>query len=134
MLQFKLIKTVAEQERIIKDCDNKDTRKKQLAYSTKVVLDLVESWTNLKIQRIFFGDSAFASLKTCHVMKEKIFDFMVTNKANKPQPQACTTYYTGNSKIDEHNCTHQDTFQLERKIKVKDWELQVNHGRYHWFE
>lgn len=84
MLQFKLIKTVAEQERI-KDCDNKDTRKKQLAYSTKVVLDLdlVEPWTNLEIQRIIFGDSAFASFKTCHVMKEKIFDFMVTNKANK---------------------------------------------------
>lgn len=42
MLQLKLVQTIAEQERI-EDGDNKDTGKKQLAYSysTKVVLDLL---------------------------------------------------------------------------------------------
>ena len=38
-------------------------------------------------------------------------------------------YYIGNSKIDEHkNHTRQAVFQLEWKVKVKDWEVKVNHG------
>ena len=44
------------------------------------------------------------------------------------QPEACEHYFVGNGMIDEHNRIRQASFQLERKLKVNDWDLRVNHG------
>ena len=44
------------------------------------------------------------------------------------QPEACEDYFVGNGMIDEHNRLRQSSFQLERKLKVRDWDLRVNHG------
>ena len=37
---------------------------------------------NLEIQRTILGDSVFASLKTCHVMKEKNLQFIGSVKTS----------------------------------------------------
>ena len=37
---------------------------------------------NLEIQRIILGDSAFASLKTCHAMKENNLQFIGSVKTS----------------------------------------------------
>ena len=40
---------------------------------------------------------------------------------------ATAIYYKGNAQIDKHNRTRQQVIQLETKLKVKEWHLQVNH-------
>lgn len=45
---------------------------------------------------------------------------------NVPQPKAAELYYKGSGKIDQHNRTRQDTFQLERKLQTNSWDKRVN--------
>ena len=42
------------------------------------------------------------------------------------QPKAAETYYTGCSKIDQHNRHRQDTLRLERKLQTNEWHKRVN--------
>jgi hypothetical protein len=44
------------------------------------------------------------------------------------QPKACEVYYSCCAKIDQHNRDRQDTLQLERKFKTKNWATCVNHS------
>ena len=74
MLQLKLVKTKTEEDRIVDDKEGDSDTK--IAKGTKVVLELVEPWTNIGQQRIVLGDSAFASLPTCDAMKENGLRFM----------------------------------------------------------
>ena len=74
MLQLKLVKTKTEEDRIVDEKEGDSDTK--IAKGTKVVLELVEPWTNIGQPRIVLGDSAFASLPTCDVMKENGLRFM----------------------------------------------------------
>ena len=63
------------------------------------------------------------------LVKSKDAPPAVMETREERQPEACEMYFTENSAIDEHNRVRQASFQLERKLKVKDWELlRVNHG------
>ena len=210
MLQLKLVKTKVEEDRRVGLVDDgagdSDTK---IAKGTKVVLELVKPWTNTDTPRIILGDSAFASLPTCDVMKANGLRFMgpiktahkgychevfneyelsargqyhglytidddgvldkmayvwldrnrmqfISNCSHlydggefyrvrlrqvdteddaEPehvemlinQPEATAIYYRGNGQIDEHNRTRQQVIQLEKKLKVKEWHLRVNH-------
>jgi hypothetical protein len=41
-------------------------------------------------------------------------------------PKAAATYYSTCGKIDQHNRCRQDSLNLEKKIKVKQWDQRVN--------
>ena len=70
MLQLKLVKTKIEEDCIVDEKERDSDTK--ISKGTQVVLKLVEPWTNTDTPRTVLGDSAFASLPTCDVMKKYI--------------------------------------------------------------
>ena len=47
---------------------------------------------------------------------------------NIPQPKAAEIYYSTCARIDQHNRTRQDDFELEKKLGTKVWHIRVNHS------
>lgn len=77
MLQLKLVKTKTEEDRrvgLVPDGEGDSTE--CINTGTKVVLELVEPWTNTDMPQVVLGDSVFASLPTYDVMKKHGLRFM----------------------------------------------------------
>ena len=73
-----------------------------------------------------YHGNSFQRNHLCQVNKDKNAP-PVMQHLEVRQPEACELYFVGNGKIDEHNRVRQASFQLERKLKVNDWDLRVNH-------
>ena len=76
MLQLKLVVTKEEEERR-RACNNISlSAKEQQEKNVKVLIELIEPWANNNIVRIVCGDSFFASVYVCCLMKDRNLRFI----------------------------------------------------------
>jgi Transposase IS4 len=85
-------------------------------------------------RRYFIGTTGSMALGTPYIRERwrQTTDLALNQDAERvcfeiPQPKIAELYYKTCGKVDQHNRDRQDTLGLERKYRVHDWSMRVNH-------